>query len=61
MFDKIKFTLKDPKFQRNAAQAAGGVVSIIATAVISNLVSVVVSKGIDLAMDKIQGVTTPTE
>jgi hypothetical protein len=53
MFEKISTTLKSPDFQRKAAHVAGGVVSIVATAVISNMVSRVIDTGIDAVMDKI--------
>lgn len=54
MLDNIQSTLKDPQFQRSAAQAAGKVVAVIGSMVISSMLSKGIEKGINLAMDKIQ-------
>lgn len=61
MLEQIKTKLNDPEFQRNAAHAAGSVVSFVATIVISNLVSRAVNAGVDAVMDKIQSTETPAE
>lgn len=64
MLENIQSTLKDPKFQRSAAQAAGKVVAVIGSMVISSMLTKGIEKGIDLAMDKIHPateVTTTTE
>lgn len=61
MLEQIKSTIKDPQFQRKAAQAAGSVVSFVATIAISNLVSKAVEVGIDAIMDKIQSTENSAE
>lgn len=64
MLANIKSTLKDPAFQRSAAQAAGKVVALVGSMVISSVLTKGIEKGIDLAMDKIHPateITTTTE
>ncbi len=62
MLNEIKSTVSDPAFQRKAAHVAGGVVSVIASFVISNLVNKAIDTGIDMLMDKIQATKeTPAE
>lgn len=57
MFNQIKTTLSSEEFQRKATKVAGGVVSIVLTAVISNLVSTAVDAAGNALMDKIHGKT----
>jgi hypothetical protein len=62
MLEKIKSTLSDHEFQRNAAQAVGGFASMLLTVAISTTVSKLIGDGIDAVMDKIQNKTeSPAE